>query len=73
MTSSSSVEYEAKMGDGEGAEELDFLDRMDLLSVCVLELNRCSGRYTTLFVTPFCNVHVYYCIQVHRLNNFRPA
>ena len=37
MTSSSSVEYEAKMGDGEGAEELDFLDRMDLLSVCVLE------------------------------------
>ena len=39
------------MGDGEGAEELDFLDRMDLLSVCVLE-------HTTLFVTPFCNERV---------------
>ena len=44
------------MGDGEGAEELDFLDRMDLSSVSaalrVLELNitAVAGRYTTLLV-----------------------
>ena len=56
MTSSSSVEYEAKMGDGEGAEELEFLDRMDLSSMSaalrVLELNitAVAGRYTTLLV-----------------------